>query len=135
MPLNKGQTELEILQNRFTSYISTAIQRRRNDYIRQALRYRQTEVEAERIFREQSTAAEFDIWGELPLLMCIENNQLLCALKAITEREREIFFARVLDGKSFEELAVKFGLGYKGVTAVYYRAIKKIRERMEKNGF
>jgi len=32
-------------------------------------------------------------------------------------------------------LAVKFGLGYKGVTVVYYRAIKKIRERIEKNGF
>ena len=48
---------------------------------------------------------------------------------------REKFFFKVLDGKSFEELAVKFGLGYKGVTVVYYRAIKKIRERMEKNGF
>lgn len=48
--------------------------------------------------------------------------------------ERNFFF-KVLDGKSFEELAVKFGLGYKGVTVVYYRAIKKIRERIEKNGF
>ena len=95
MLLNKGQTELEILQNRFTSYISTAIQRRRNDYIRQVLRYRQTEVEVERIFKEQSTAAESDIWEELPLLMCIENNQLLCALNAITEREREIFFQSI----------------------------------------
>lgn len=66
MLLNKGQTELEILQNRFTSYISTAIQRRRNDYIRQVLRYRQTEVEAERIFREQSL-----IYGENCRCLCV----------------------------------------------------------------
>ena len=52
----------------------------------------------------------------------------------MSERERHIFLARVLDEKSFEELANTYGLGYQGVAAVYYRAIRKIRKWMKEDG-
>ena len=63
--------------------------------------------------------------------MRLENDVLLYALKEISERERHIFLSRVLDEKSFELLADELGLGYKGVTAIYYRAIHKIKKIME----
>ena len=74
---------------------------------------------------------EADILDELPLLIQLENVALQCALEQISERERYVFMARVLDGISFEELGAELGLGYKGVTAVYYRAASKIRKRMK----
>ena len=37
----------------------------------------------------------------------------------------------VAAGISFEELGAELGLGYKGVAAVYYRAVSKIRKRMK----
>ena len=58
-------------------------------------------------------------------------SELLNALEQISERERYVFMARVLDGISFEELGAELGLGYKGVAAVYYRAVSKIRKRMK----
>lgn len=62
--------------------------------------------------------------------MQLEDSALLHALKELSERERYIFLERVLDGKSFEMLAEEMGLGYKGVTAVYYRTIQKIKRKM-----
>ena len=63
--------------------------------------------------------------------MQLENDRLLYSLKELDERERQIFLARVLDDKSFEELAGVIGLSYKGVAAIYYRALRKIRNRMK----
>ncbi|MEZ3503569.1 MAG: hypothetical protein K1W25_09000 [Lachnospiraceae bacterium] len=40
---NNGKSETEIMQNRFTAYLATAVQRRRNDYIQQLDRRRQIE--------------------------------------------------------------------------------------------
>ena len=74
---------------------------------------------------------EADILDELPLLIHLENVALQCALEQISERERYVFMSRVLDGISFEELGAELGLGYKGVAAVYYRAVGKIRKRMK----
>lgn len=46
------------------------------------------------------------------------------------------FFSHVLDEKGFEELAKELHLGYKGVAAIYYRTVRKIKNKMEeKNGF
>lgn len=41
---NNGKSETEILQNQFTAYLATAVQRRRNDYIQQMNRRQQTET-------------------------------------------------------------------------------------------
>lgn len=131
---NTGRDEGEVLQNHFTSYVSTAIQRRRNEYIQQMMRQQTSEYLTESLTLETSEwerQMEQEFFGELPLLAQLENDALLCALKAISERERYVFLSRILDEKSFETLAEELGLGYKGVAAIYYRAIQKIRKRME----
>lgn len=128
---NDGQNEADKLQNRFTAYISVAIQRRRNAYIMQSVRQQQLETLTENPVSGSEYDILDDILGELPLLMQLENDKLLYALKELDERERQIFLARVLDDKSFEELAGVIGLSYKGVAAIYYRALRKIRNRMK----
>lgn len=128
---NDGHNEADKLQNRFTAYISVAIQRRRNAYIMQSVRQQQLETLTENPVSNGEYDILDDILGELPLLMQLENDKLLYALKELDERERQIFLARVLDDKSFEELAGVIGLSYKGVAAIYYRALRKIRNRMK----
>lgn len=128
---NDGQNEADKLQNRFTAYISVAIQRRRNAYIMQSVRQQRLETLTENPVSVGEYDILDDILGELPLLMQLENDKLLYALKELDERERQIFLARVLDDKSFEDLAGVIGLSYKGVAAIYYRALRKIRNRMK----
>lgn len=128
---NNGKSETEIMQNRFTAYLTTAVQRRRNDYIQQLDRRRQIESLTEDFLFMPECSIEQDMFLGLPILMQLEDSVLLQALKELSERERYIFLARVLDGKSFETLAEETELGYKGVTAVYYRTAQKIRRKME----
>ena len=128
---NNGKSETEIMQNRFTAYLATAVQRCRNDYIQQLDRRRQIESLTEDFLFMPECSIEQDMFLGLPILMQLEDSVLLQALKELSERERYIFLATVLDGKSFETLAEETELGYKGVTAVYYRTAQKIRRKME----
>lgn len=56
-----------------------------------------------------------------------ETDALTCALKKLNERERYVVLSRVLEEKSFEEIADKLGMKYKGVAAIYYRTIAQLR--------
>ena len=116
---NNGKSETEIIQNQFTAYLTTAVQRRRHFPFM------------------PECSIERDMFLGLPVLMQLEDSALLLALKELSERERYIFFARILDGKSFETLAEEMGLGYKGVSAVYYRTVQKMKRKIEvmKNEF
>lgn len=129
---NNGKSETEILQNQFTAYLATAVQHRRGEYIQQISRQQQTEFVTEVIEDSQKEDVEKDMLSELPLSMQLEDSALIHALKEVNERERHVFFARVLDERSFESLAEEMGLGYKGVTAIYYRTIQKIKKKMKK---
>ncbi len=128
---NSGREKAEILQNHFTAYVMTAIQRRRDEYTQQLWRRQEIEYLAAEVQAEQGYDFEQGLLEELPLRLQLENDALLYALKEISERERHVFLSRVLDAKSFEALAAELGLSYKGVAAVYYRAIAKIKKRME----
>lgn len=128
---NKGNSETEIIQNQFTAYLATAVQRRRNDYIQQMNRRQQMESSADDFPFMPECSIKQDMLLGLPVLMQIEDNILLQALKELNERERYIFLERTLEGKSLETLAQEMGLGYKGVAAVYYRTVQKIKRKME----
>lgn len=134
---NNGKSETEIIQNRFTAYLAIAVQRRRNDFLRQMERHRQMEgMDGNALFTPEP-GIEQDMLLGLPVIMQLEDSALFHALKELDERERYIFLAKALDGKSFEMLAKETGLGYKGVSAVYYRTVQKIKRRIEvmKNEF
>lgn len=57
--------------------------------------------------------------------------QILQALQNMKARERYIFLARVIEERPFTELARELGLGYKGVAAIYYRTLQRLRKEME----
>ena len=128
---NNGKSESEIVQNLFTAYLTTAVRRRRNDYIQQTVRIQQMESVEDDIQYIPEQGAEEDMFRGLPLPMQLEDSALLHALKGISERERHVFFARVLDERGFESLAEEMGLGYKGVATIYYRALSKIKKKMK----
>ena len=80
-----------------------------------------------------------DSWKRAPLNIhedmsgrpdLLENMDFIQALESISECDRTIFFAHVLDDRGFAELGSELGLGYKGAAAAYYRTIKKIKEGM-----
>lgn len=127
---NSGRGEVEKLQNRFTAYLVTAVHRRKKDHIYMKSRQRQFEYYLEDC--PVKLGIEQDILDEIPLLMKLENANLLFALERLNEKERYVFLARVLDEKSFEDLGNELGLSYKGVAAVYYRAIHKIKDHMRR---
>ena len=65
-----------------------------------------------------------------PELALLDDIALSEAMSKLSEKERYIFLARAGEMRSFEELAARYGLSYKGITAVYYRIIKKLRQEL-----
>lgn len=135
---NDGKSEQDILQNRFTRYLMTAVKRRKVLYIR----WRNARINREIPFEMQDGQSllqvEPDMLEMLPLLQKLENQALRSAIKGMKERERYIFLERVLSDKSYAELSIELGMEYKSVATVYYRAVEKIRKHMKemkKNGF
>ena len=65
---------------------------------------------------------------ESDFVLNLSNSEVLAhSLKHLDDRERYVLLARVLEEKSFEVIADKLGLKYKGVAAIYYRTITKLR--------
>ena len=56
---------------------------------------------------------------------------LMRLLEKLQERDRMIFLSRALEERSFAELADEFHIGYKGVAAIYYRTIQRIKKELE----
>ena len=118
---NNGFTEQEKLQNRFTALVTTSISRARIDYLRK-----------EKSRKQHTYAMETE---DIALIAYIDDfisnlcdyDSLAYALQQLDERERYVLIARVLEEKSFEEIAGKLGLKYKGVAAIYYRTTAKLR--------
>ena len=112
-----------VLQNQFTSFLMIAISNARIDYLRSRIRRLQRELVTEE--QEVYFAKDTDY-----IELIADNDALDRAIREIKEKERYIVIARVLDEKGFEEIAQELGMGYKGVTAIYYRAIKKLNKML-----
>lgn len=117
---NKGQTEAEMLQNRFTAYITTSIRREKIAYLKLAHRRSHIVYEIDEHLNMISDETYFAL--DLCNLVSIAS-----AISKLNNRERYVVIARAVEDKSFEVIAGKLGLKYKGVTAIYYRAIVKLR--------
>ena len=117
---NNGSDEHEILQNQFTAFLTVAVSNARIDYLRARIRRLQRELvteEYEILFSEDCDYIE----------AISENDALHQAMQTMKEKERYVVLARILDEKGFDEIADELGMGYKGVAAIYYRAIRKLK--------
>lgn len=120
---NDGSNAVNALQNQFTAYLTMAVRRARGQYVRRKIRQFQMEIAMEEIgYLSIPVADGADKLAEI--------EALLMAMKAISERERYVLFARVLNGKDFSAIAVDLGMSYKGAASVYYRTIEKLRRML-----
>lgn len=124
---NDGADQINALQNQFTAYITTSMHRGRLLYLRRKARLYQRETALEEF--HIVLLDETDSFEQLEVNQAIGN-----ALKSIKEKERHIFLARIIEEKSFTEIASEMDMGYKGVAAVYYRTIEKLRRLLGGDG-
>ena len=126
--INEGHEQDDILQNRFTAYLLAAVQRRKAQYIDTLVKAQQTSTLIEETVMDPVFDLEKEVSQGIPLYMRLQNEKLFLSLSRLTERERYVFFTRALDERSLDELASELGLSYKGVAAIYYRTIQKIKK-------
>ena len=60
----------------------------------------------------------------------IDYDVLKTALKSLSDREKKIIVAHILEDKDFAEIGRCLGLTYKGTATAFYRAITKLRETL-----
>ena len=118
---NDGSNEHDILQNQFTSFLSFAISNARIDYIRAKIKREQITEQFEILFAEETFQIE-DF---------MENESVSQAIRRIHEKERYVFLSRVVEEKKFKEIAHALNMSEKGVAAIYYRTVKKLRDMLE----
>lgn len=121
---NDGSSEHDILQNQFTSFLSFAVSNARIDYIRAKIK---------RLQREQITEQYEILFAEEAFQIedFTDNEAISQAIRRIHKKERYVFLARVVEEKKFKEIAAALNMSEKGVAAIYYRTVKKLRNILE----
>ncbi len=127
---NDGKDEANMVQNRFTKYLVVSVHRKKSAVLQGRRKIRDSENFTDDWDALPGIAVEEDYTQQVSSPLDFENTALSRALSQLKERDRYIFFARVLDEKEFYDLAIELGMGYKGVAAAYYRAIEKIKKEM-----
>lgn len=127
---NDGLTDDHRLQNQFTAYVQKAINNGCVDYLFKKIRPLKAEIPLEDMDDLVSEDTDF-------VLRLADYEDLRLALQKIKERERYILLARVVEEKSFAQIADELGISYKAVAAVYYRTLDKLRKLLggDRNGF
>lgn len=127
---NNGAGESNILQNQFTAYLVTALRRRKVQYLRSKLQIQQYETSLEIWDQIESLLTEPDLALGLPLIEQLENIRLQQALRQAKQRDLYIFLAKVLEDRSFVEIAGELGIAYNTVLSVYHRMIQKLKKEL-----
>lgn len=127
---NDGIGESNVLQNQFTAYLVTAVHRKKIQYIQAKSRRIKNEIPLDIEENRKEFQMEQDMLPNLPLFEQIENGELRQALNRLKEREIHILTMKVLDERSFQEIADETGLGYKTISSIYYRLIQKLRDEL-----
>lgn len=117
---NDCSTNEHNLQNQFTAYLQNALHNKRIDYI-----YKNHFMQAEILMEDMD---RFDMADTEYILKLAEFDALEKALQNIKERKRYILLARVIEEKSFSQIAEETGLSYKGTASIYYRTLGKLRK-------
>ena len=119
---NDGMTD-NAVQNRFTAMLKVAVRNKKIDYIRKTFPIKEKELSME--------VSTYQFGEESETIQAIMDYDLLRkALKSLSERERNIIVAHLIEDRDFADIGRQFGLSYKGAAAVFYRSIRKLREEL-----
>lgn len=127
----EDQTRDEALQNKFTAYLHVAVKRTRCEYISKMNRINCFVDKDLSGLENENYDLEVEALKNFPIRLQIQNEALFLAIAELSERERYIFFQRVLNDTPMEEMALQLGLTYKGIATIYYRTIKKLKAKMQ----
>lgn len=118
------QKDQHITQNQFTAYLKKAVHFRRIRYLRDRSRVSTNEL--------SMTESEFALPDKTDIIQEIADYEAMQqAMRSIKEKERRIVLDRIVEEKSFDQIAGELGMTYKAVTSLYYRVLKKLRQHME----
>jgi len=125
---NSGASEEHVIQNQFTAYLLVALRRRKSARRDSHQQHEQPIESSDNVFAstydmEDAVCRALDLQTEYAALMRL--------LEKLQEHDRLIFLSRALEERSFAELADEFHIGYKGVAAIYYRTIQRIKKELE----
>jgi len=126
---NDGAGESNVLQNQFTSLLVKAIKNKKVDYLRQKTKQRKHEIQVED-GEQGHFHSDFDINQILPAIEQLESVELQQSLQSKTKRALYIFMAKVLEDRSFAEIASELGMKYSAVSESYYRTVRLIKKEL-----
>lgn len=127
----EDQTSDEVLQNRFTAYLTSAVSRRRAEYIDKLIQLQNHLSFNLSNIADKNMDIEDEVFKSFPVHLQIQNEDLFLSIAELSEQEQYIFFNRALGERSLAEMAAELGMNYKTVAAVYYRTIQKLKKRMQ----
>lgn len=142
------EINMNSVQNRFTAYLVAAVTNQRIHYMErkrhlQNLEFVQNDLLEKKYldFEEQyhdyvaeQTKFIMEDWERLEeLLVLLESEKLIKAVRRLKERDRKLLFARVFGELTFAELGRKFDMKPKQAEMAYYYAIRKLRKELEVN--
>lgn len=135
---NDGKSESNVIQNHFTAYLVSAIRRRKRDLIHKRSRIQDNEFSADIQDYLLGTAFEPEAPESIQQFSAkdypkidFESTSLEQELRSLSELDRFVFLAHVLDERDFNDLAGELELSCSAVTARYYRIVKKIKRALE----
>ena len=59
------------------------------------------------------------------------NKELYAAINALTDKQREVFYSRVIENKSFRQIGDELGIHKQTVLEIYNAAVKKLKKILE----
>lgn len=142
------EINMNSVQNRFTAYLVAAVTNQRIHYMERKRHLQNLElVQSDLLekkyldFEEQyhdyvaeQTKFIMEGWERLEeLLVLLESEKLIKAVRRLKERDRKLLFARVFGELSFTELGEKFGMKPKQAEMAYYYVIRKLRKELGVN--
>jgi RNA polymerase sigma factor (sigma-70 family) len=128
---NAGKDPADVLQNRFTAYLLTAVQRKKTEYVNRKNNQANLHILEECIAIDSGFDLEQEALKDIPLQLKLQNDDLLHAITQLSDRERYVFFKRTVDEENYTEIARALGMSYKSVAAVFYRTLDKLRKIMK----
>ena len=91
--------------------------------------YRSALTERKETRRHQSLGVGFDIIDERNYAeRDYEIGELNRAIETLTEKQREVFIAYAVDGKTFREIGESMGVSKQSVYELYVMAVKKLKK-------
>ena len=123
---NDGKDAASIFQNQFTAYYMKAIRSHKQKYHLRRKLQRQHEIPFESEYTEFH-ATNMDFLEGLHIWQQIEDKDLFMAIAEFRERNASILYMKVIEEKSFGEIAGLMGMPEASVKTAYYRLLGKLK--------